>query len=512
MAAKSISMRKFKEILRLRYDKELSQHQIARALNLSVGVVNKYLRAAEAAGIGWPVPEELTETQIRRKLFPADGPALPPGYAQPDFALIHQELKRKGVTRFLLWEEYAAGNSNDHYSYSQFCFHYQKWSRRLKLSLRQTHRAGEKLFVDYAGQTVPVIDSGEIRQAQIFVAVLGASNYTYVEATLTQQLHDWTGSHVRAFEFFGGAPELIVPDNLRSGVSHADRYEPELNRSYQEMLAHYGTTAIPARPRKPRDKAKVEVGVQIVERWMLARLRHRKFFSLLELNQALRELLENLNTRPFKKLSGTRRSQFEALDLPVLQPIPARAYEFAEWKKARVHIDYHVEVQGHFYSVPHSLVTRELDVRMTATAIEFIHQQKRVAVHPRSDLKGGQSTIPDHMPPRHRAHREWDPVRFLDSAAEIGPHTCELTAAILKEREHPQLAYRSCLGLLNLARRYSPERLEAACQQALAIGAHRQSSVRSILQRGLDLQPMTDVETSSTLPAHGNIRGGVYYQ
>lgn len=512
MAAKTISMRKFKEILRLRHDKELSQHQIARALNLSVGVVNKYLRAAEAAGIGWPVPEDLTEAQIRRKLFPADGPALPPAYAQPDFDLIHQELKRKGLTRFLLWEEYAADNPDDHYSYSQFCFHYQQWSRKLRLSLRQTHRAGEKLFVDYAGQTVPVVDSGEVRQAQIFVAVLGASNYTYAEATFTQQLVDWVGSHVRAFEFFGGAPELVVPDNLRSGVSRADRYEPELNRSYQEMLAHYGTTAIPARPRKPRDKAKVEVGVQIVERWILARLRHRKFFSIIELNQALRELLEDLNTRSFKKLSGNRRSQFEALDLPALLPLPSQPYEFAEWKKARVHIDYHVEVAGHFYSVPHSLVTRELDIRMNATAIEFIHQQKRVAIHPRSDLKGGQSTIPDHMPPNHRAHTQWDPARFLDTAAEIGPCTRDLTAAILKEREHPQLAYRSCLGLLNLARLYSPERLEAASQRALAIGAHRQSSVRSILQKGLDRQPIAELEAPSTLPAHGNIRGGGYYQ
>ncbi len=359
MSALPISMRKIKEVLRLKFDAGLSQHQIAAALKISPGVVNKYLKAAQAASLTWPLPDDLSETQLRRKLFPPDA-ALQPAFAQPDFAAVHQELKRKGVTRQLLWKEYAEANPDNHYKLTQFCFYYQQWRSRLKLSMRQTHFAGEKMFVDYAGPTVPVTNpvTGAIYQAQIFVAVLGASNYTYAEATLSQKIHDWINSHVRAFEFFQGVPQLVVPDNLKSAVTRADRYEPTLNRSYQEMIEHYSTVALPARPYKPRDKAKVEVAVQVVERWILARLRHQTFYSLDDLNQAIRNLLDDLNNRPFKKLPGTRRSQFEALDKPALQPLPSERYQFSEWQRARVHIDYHVEVLGHYYSVPHPLVSR----------------------------------------------------------------------------------------------------------------------------------------------------------
>ncbi|MCG3143133.1 MAG: IS21 family transposase ISPpu7 [Gammaproteobacteria bacterium] len=518
MSALPISMRKLKDVLRLKYEAGLSQRQIARALRLSLGVVNKYLNAAQAAGITWPLPETLSEAQLRRELFPPESPSPQAAYAQPDFAAIHRELQRgQGVTRQLLWEEYVEANPENHYQYTQFCLYYRQWRDRLKLSMRQTHRAGEKMFVDYAGQTVPITDltTGEVHQAQIFVAVLGASNYTFAEATFSQKLHDWIGSHVRALEFFGGVVQLVIPDNLKSGVTRADRYEPVLNRSYQEMLAHYSTAALPARPRKPKDKPKVEVAVQVVERWILARLRHQTFFSLADLNRALGGLLVDLNHRPFKKLPGTRRSQYEALDLPALRPLPAQPYQFAEWKLSRVHVDYHVEIDGHYYSVPHALATRQVEARVTATTVELFHQNQRVASHARAaEGRGGHTTVPEHMPSHHRAHSEWNPGRFLNWAIEIGPNTRDFVRELLESRKHPELSYRACLGLLNLAKRYTPERLEAACHRALAIGALRQSSVRTILERGLDSQPLPDPDTEAavTLPVHENVRGAAYYQ
>jgi transposase len=516
MSAPPISMRKLKDLLRLKYEAGLSQRQIAGALRLSLGVVNKYLHAAQAAGITWPLPDDLSEVQLRRRMFPPDAAPSPPHYAPVDFAEIHRELKRKGVTKQLLWEEYRDANPDNHYQRSQFFFHYQQWQSRLRLSMRQTHRAGEKMFVDYAGQTVPIVNSttGEIIQAQIFVAVLGASNYTFAEATFTQQLHDWIGSHVRAFEFFAGVTQLIIPDNLKSGVTQADRYEPLINRSYQEMLAHYSTAALPARPKKPRDKAKVEFGVQLVERWILARLRKRAFFSLTDLNQSIRELLTLLNEKPFRKLPGSRRSQYESLDLPALLQLPGAAYEFAEWKHGRAHIDYHVEVYGHYYSVPHALRGLQLDVRITATTVEFFHHNQRVASHSRSDRLGGHTTIPEHMPSHHRAHSEWSPGRFLNWAIEIGPHTRDFVRLLIESRKHPELSYRSCLGLLSLAKRYNPQRLEAACQRALALGTLRQGSVRSILDHGLDSQPLpeTPTEAAATPFVHENVRGAAYYQ
>lgn len=519
MPAHPISMRKLKDVLRLKYEAELSQRQISVALGLSLGAVNKYLNAAQTAQLEWPLPDDLSEAQLRQKLFPPQAFPPPSACAHPDFAAIHQELKRKGVTRMLLWQEYAEANPDSHYQYTQFCHYYRQWCARLKLSMRQTHRAGEKMFVDYAGQTLPVIDglTGEIQQAQIFVAVLGASSYTYAEATPSQKLPHWIGSHVRAFEFFGGVPKLVIPDNLKSGVTRADRYEPTLNRSYQEMLAHYSTAALPARPRKPKDKAKVEVAVQIVERWILARLRHQRFFSFSELNRAIRLLLDELNTRTFRKQPGTRRSQFEMLDLPALGSLPTQPYQFAEWKKARVHVDYHIEVDGHYYSVPHSLVTQQVEVRLSALTIECFYQNRRVASHIRADEgRKGHTTVPEHMPSHHRAQSEWNPERFLNWAADIGPHTEQFVRGLLDLRKHPELSYRSCLGLLSLARHYTSARLEAACQRALMLGAQRQRSVRTILECGLDSQPLpeTDIDTEAafTLPVHENVRGAAYYQ
>jgi transposase len=381
--------------------------------------------------------------------------------------------------------------------------------------MRQVHKAGEKLFIDYCGPTVPVVDgsTGEIHQAQVFVAVLGASNYTYAEATWSQNLPDWIASHQRAFRFFGGVSELLVPDNLRSAVTKACRYVPEPNETYQELARHYGTAILPARPYKPKDKAKAEVGVQVVERWILARLRHHTFFSLAELNQAIDELLADLNERPFQKLPGCRRSAFELLDQPTLKPLPAVPYEYAEWKQAKPGIDYHVEVEKHYYSVPHRWVGHVLNVRATATTVEVFHKGQRVASHPRAH-KGGFSTLSEHMPKAHRQHREWSPGRFLNWAKEIGPCTLEVVKRQLENRPHPEHGYRSCLGLLSHARRYSKPRLEAACERALQIHSPSYRSVTSILKQGLDQQPLPedeDEEVQGELPLHTNVRGSGYY-
>jgi len=504
-----------KEVLRLTAA-GLSQRQIARSLHLSHGVVGKYQAAAQRAKLSWPLPADLDDTTLAKQLCRQTTATSSQCQerAIPDYAAIHAQLKEKGVTRLLLWEEYRAAHPDNSYSYTQFCFHYQQWQARLKLVMRQTHRAGEKLFVDYAGPTVPIVNpvTGEIREAQIFVAVLGASNYTYAEATLTQGLADWIGAHTRAFTFFDGVPALVIPDNLRSGVHKACRYEPLLNTSYHQMLAHYDTAAMPARPYKPRDKAKVEVAVQVVERWILARLRHRIFFSLLELNLAIRELLTSLNERPFKKLPGSRRSQFEALDQPALQPLPQTPYEYADWRKARVNIDYHVEVEKHYYSVHHSLIRQQVEVRLTEKVVELLHHGRRVALHARSRLQGGHSTNPEHMPKAHRAHLEWTPGRFLNWSVEVGPHTRDLVKHLLTNRPHPEMGYRSCLGLLNLGKRFGRDRLEAACQRALALGSPTRRSVLSLLQNGLDQLPLPDDTPRQGSLLHENIRGPGYYQ
>ncbi|MCU1264926.1 MAG: integrase [Acidobacteria bacterium] len=506
-------MRLVSEVLRLKHAAKLSHRQIARALRIGIGTVTNYLAAAERAGLSWPLPAELDETSLATKLWPP-APAAEAKFVTPDFVYIHDQLKQKGVTRQLLWDEYGQQHPGQAYQYTKFCTLYGEWRRRLKATMRQTHQAGEKLFVDYCGPTVAVVNvvTGEIKEAQIFVAVLGASNYTFAEATWTQGLADWIGSHTRAFAFLEGVPALVVPDNLRSAVSKACRYEPLLNTTYFQMLAHYGTAALPARPYKPRDKAKVEVAVQVVERWILARLRRQTFFSLQELNRAIQYLLSALNQRPFKKLPGCRRSQFEALDQPALRPLPAQAYEYAEWRKARVNIDYHIEVERHYYSVPHSLLRREVDVRLSEKTVEIFLAGNRVAVHLRSQRQGSHSTNAEHMPKAHRAHLEWTPGRLLNWGVQIGPHTRDLVQHLLWNKPHPEMGYRSCLGLLNLAKRFGRERLEAACQRALQLGSPNRRSVVSILEQGLDRLPLPEPTVTQPPLFHENIRGPDYYQ
>ena len=514
MSAPRVVMSLAREIFRLKFAARLSHRQIAAALRIGVGTVSNYLAAFERARLEFPLPAELDDAMLGQRLFPPVETAEKPSkFESIDFADVHQQLRLKGVTRQLLWEEYAAQAGERAYSYTQFCVLYKQFKDRLRLSMRQTHRAGEKMFVDYCGSTVPIINAatGEVTEAQIFVAVLGASNYTFAEATRSQKLEDWVGSHTRAFAFFGGVPQLVVPDNLKSGVTRACRYEPLLNQTYAEMLRHYNTVALPARPYKPKDKAKAEVGVQVVTRWIIARLRRERFFSLFELNLAIRRLLDELNHREFKLLPGTRRSRFEELEKAALQPLPAAAYEYAEWRRARVGIDYHIELEKHYYSVPHNLNRRVVDVRVTARAIECFFAGKRVAVHARSGLAGGHSTQTDHMPKAHRAHLEWTPGRFLNWALTIGESCRELVKHLLWTRPHPEMGYRSCLGLLSLERRYGQARLEAACRLALDNGTPARRSVLSILQMGLDRLPPSEEIDQAPL-VHENIRGSSYYQ
>jgi transposase len=412
----------------------------------------------------------------------------------------------------LLWEEYYAEHPNG-YRYSQFCELYRRWSRKLKVSMRQIHKAGEKLFVDYAGHTLPIVNryTGEISEAQVFVAVMGASNYTFAEATLSQNLSDWLGSHVRAFEFLGGVPEMVVPDNLKSAVSKPCRYDPELNPSYQDLAEHYGTAVIPARVRKPKDKSKAELGVQVVERWILARLRNQTFFSLAEANAAIRELLEDLNTRSFKKLPGCRKEAFESLDKPALKALPTQAYTFAQWKKVRAGIDYHIEVEGHYYSVPYQLRGKQLDARITDETVECFLQRNRIASHRRSFEKGRHTTVNSHMPKGHQEYAEWTPERLIRWAGKNGSQTAAMTEVILSSRQHAQQAFRSAMGLISLAKMYTPQRLEAACELALEGGATSYKSVKSILASGLDQQPRQQSLPDIQPIAHANIRGGHYY-
>jgi transposase len=504
-------MRKIKEVLRLKAG-GLSNRKIAQSCGISRPTVGEYLQRAVRAGIQWPLPKDMTDATLERQLFPAAPSAAQRDRTLPDWVQIKQELTHKHVTLFLLWEEYRVQHPKG-YQYSWFCERYRQWCGTLDRVMRQDHRAGEKLFVDYAGHTIPIVNqhTGEIHEAQIFVAVLGASNYTYAEATWTQNLSDWIGSHRRAFEFIGGSPQVVVPDNLKSGVSKAHLYDPDINPTYQEFARYYDVAVIPARVRKPKDKAKAEVGVQVVERWILAALRHHTFFSLAELNRAIQTLLKRLNQRPFKKLPGCRAERFAILDQVALKPLPATPYTYAEWKKVRVHIDYHVEILGHYYSVPYSFTKQELDARITEHAIECFYKSKRVASHVRSWQKGGHTTVREHMPKAHQQYGDWSPQRMINWAEKMGPSTAQIITAVLSSRKHPQQGYRSCLGILRLSKSYGEERLEAACGRALLLGTCRYKSIESILKHGLDRKPIPEQQELNLPQDHDNIRGPDYY-
>jgi transposase len=509
-------MRKIHDVLRLHFDLKLPQRQISRSIKLSQSSVSEYLDRFAKSGLGWPLPEGWDDQRLQEKLFGAGKPD--PATARrplPDFAHIQHELTGNRHTCLqLLWEEYREAHSDHPYSYTSFWRHYDEWRSRQDLVMRQQHRAGEKLFVDWAGAKIPVHDrqTGEVNPASLFVAVLGASSYTYAEATPTQELEPWIGAHVRTFEFLGGVPELLVPDNTRTAVNRACRYEPDLNPTYQEMALHYGVGVVPARVRKPRDKAKVEVGVQMAQRWIVAALRHRKFFSLGEVNAGIRDLLETLNQRPFKKRTGCRRTLFEQMDKPALRPLPAERYDLSAWSKAVVNIDYHVQVDESFYSVPHTLVRKAVEVRVTPTTVEIFHQGARVASHVRARKPYTAVTQNEHRPKAHQAHLDWPPSRLLDWARKTGPFSAHLFQQILDRYPHPEMGYRSCLGLLRLSEKYGSQRLESACERALVAGATTYKSVKSILAHALDSQPLPASSDTPPSGEHDNIRGAGYYE
>ena len=513
MPQKELSMRKVKEVLRLRFAAGLHQDQIARSCSIGQSTVHRYLKRAETAGLSWPLPEEYDDRQLNDLLFPTQPGRKPKQRDCVDFAEVQRQLtSQRHLTLQLLWEEYRETEA-DGYGYSRFCELYHGWKRKQDVVLRQEHYPGDKMFVDWAGPTVPIYDvhTGQAAPASLFVAVLGASTYTFARAAADQSLANWINCHVRAFEFFNGASRLIVPDNPRTGVRRACRYEPDLNRTYLEMSQHYGTAIMPARPYKPRDKAKVENAVLLAERWILAVLRHQKFFALAELNNAIAPLLERLNNRPFRKREGTRAVLYASLDRPALQPLPAERYVIADWKTVRASIDYHVEIDRHYYSVPYQLAGQQLEARFTATTVEIFDAGKRIAMHARSSAPYRHTTNSAHMPKSHQAHLEWTPSRLIHWAATVGTATAEVVRTILESKPHPEMGYRACLGIMRLGKAYSNPRLEAASQRALQLQACSYTSLRSMLKRSLDQQTSMDIEPSRPGPAHENLRGAGYY-
>jgi transposase len=512
MAMTRLLMRKLRDILRLTYEARLPQRAIAKACSVGLGTVSEYVQRARAAGLGWPLPDDLDDAALEARLFARSAAVPAEARHYPDPATLHLELKKPGVTLALLWQEYRATQPNG-YAYSQFCEHYRRWARTLRPSMRQVHRAGEKQFVDFSGTRPFLVDprTGEVCPVELFVGVLGASGLIYAEATASQALPAWIGAHVRMVEYWGGSPKIWVPDNLKSAITRAHRYEPEVNRTYAELARHYGAVVIPARVATPTDKPKVEVSVQIAQRWVLAVLRHRTFFTLADLNAAIRERLEAINNRPLTRIGVSRRTLWAQLDRPALLPLPVTRYELATWEPGRVNIDYHVEVGHNFYSVPYQLVHEPVEARVTAATVEIYRKGRRVAVHAALSGRGRFVTQPGHMPRAHRAHAEWTPSRLIRWAEQAGPATGRLVAGILERRPHPEQGYRACLGLMRLGRVHGADRLEAACARAERLRSYRYKTVEHILHHQQDRLPLDDPPPARPALTHENVRGAAFY-
>ena len=512
MATERVAMHQLKEILRQKLVQKRSHRDVANAVGVSLGLVSKIVKQAAVLDFTIDDLDALDEPTLENRFYGTRAKKVSER-PLPDPSEIHVELRRPGVTLTLLHMEYLEKFPNG-FQYSKFCKVYCEWLSKRAATMRQTHVAGDKTFVDYSGKKPHIVDpeTGEIREVELYVAVLGASNYTFAEATYTQQVPDFIASTIHAFTFFGGVSRAVVPDQLKSAVVVANRYEPGIQRTFDELGRHYKTTILPARPGSPRDKAKVEVAVQVAQRWILARIRNQVFHSLGELNARIRELLEDLNTRPMRLYKASRKELFERLDKPALGPLPADVFEHAAWKKAKLNVDYHIVYDQHYYSAPHSLIHEEIWVRATTTTIELFHRGSRIASHPRSYVQFRHTTIASHMPVAHQKHAEWTPSRIQGWASTIGPMTEELTRAILAERQHPEHGYRSCLGLFRLAKRYGNDRLEAACARAVSVSARSYRHVESILKNGLDRAPALDSSprTKSGI-LHENVRGRDYY-
>jgi transposase len=505
-------MRKTKEILRLKFEADLGNHKIGRALGISASTVWEALMRAQAAGITWPLAEKMSEGELERRLYPNANAVVRQNANIPDWQTVQTELRKKHVTRRLLWEEYRLLHP-DGYEYSWFCQHFHAWQKDIDVVMRQEHKLGERVFVDWAGDTIPIIDeeTGEVSDCYLFLGVLGASNYIFACPALRQDSATFLSLHVHMFEFFGGVPELLIIDNLKTGVTSPSYYEPDLNPAYAALAEHYGCAVLPARPRRPKDKAKVENAVLLVERRIFAALRNRQFFSLDEVKEAVAIELRKLNERPFQKLPGSRKSVFVTEERPALRPLPERPYEHRDRKRARIHIDYHVELFGHYYSVPYDYAGKDAEIRYTPTVVEIFHEGVRVASHARDDTKGRATTNPEHMPPRHRHYLEWTPERFEGWARKIGPETEKLVVAVMARFRHPALGYRSCLGILRLEQRYGATRLEAAAARTLRFGGASYKSVNHILKSGLDQKPWPAARSAAEPLFHENLRGPDYF-
>lgn len=507
-------MRQLRRILRLHHE-GASAREIVRAVGVARSTVQDALKRASAAGLDWPLPDGMSDAELENRLFTRAGGGVGKGARkrpEPDWAEMSRELRRPAMSMMILWDEYRKVWPEG-YGYSRFCELLREFERRLSPVMRQHHVAGDKLFVDYSGKRLGITDplTGKVRMAEIFVAVLGASNYTFAEATWTQTLPDWIGSHVRLFRHIGGTPRLLVPDNLKSGVNKASFYDPEINRSYGRMAAHYDVGVLPARPVKPRDKAPVEAGVRFAQSYILGRLRNQTFFSLDEANAAIRTVMAQMNTRPMRKLGVSRADLLESLERPALRPLPERDYEYAEWKLVRVGLDYHVEIDSFYYSVPHALIRQQVDARITSGTVELFHKGKRVAAHQRRyGTATRHGTLPDHMPPKHRHYAEWSPECFQRWGAQIGPETEGLVIAILARRPHPEQGFRTCMGILQLYKGLPRARAESISAYALAVGALNSRSVGSILTHKLDL--VVPAEEGRGVNSHANVRGPRYFQ
>ena len=507
-----LSMRRIKQLLTMHFGAGASTRSIARELGVAPSTVREYLDRASAAGVVWPLAPEVTDESLVAQLFVNAGVRVGARFhAEPDWSALVRELKRPGVNLLVLWEEYRAVHPEG-YAYSRFCQLFREFERRLSPTMRQSHAAGHKAFVDYSGKQVPITDpvTGEVRMAEIFVAVLGASSLTYAEVTWTQMLPDWIGAHVRMFRFWGVVPRLLVPDNLKSAIHKASFYDPEVNRSYGMMAAHYGVGILPARPKRPRDKAVVEAGVRFAQSYIVGRLRNVTFFSLAECNAAVAVAIERINSREMRRLGMSRRQLFEAIEQPVMRGLPQNDFEYAEWHLARVGIDYHVEVQGFFYSVPHALIREQVDTRATQRTIEVFHRGNRVAAHARRYGGPRHGTQPEHMPSAHRRYAEWTPERLQRDARGIGPATEALVIAVMARRPHPEQGFRTCLGMLRLFRGLEAARVEAVSLRAVEIGALSYASVASILKHRLDRGVPPQAADDPPL-LHENIRGSGYY-
>ena len=520
MPTERVAMRRVREMLRLSRDGGLGVREVARRTGVAPSTLREMARRFERSGLAWPLPLDLTDTELESRLYGATGKKQ--GHrrvAEPDWAVLNREMKRKHVTLQILWDEYIEAEP-DGYHYSRFCELYRSWEGRLPVTMRQTHLGGDKLFVDYAGDTVPVIidrRSGETRAAHIFVAVMGGSSLSFAHASWTETLPDWIDAHVRAFAFFGGAARLLVPDNPKVAVIKACFYDPQVNRSYGEMAAHYDTALLPARPYKPRDKPKVEAAVRIVERWLLGRLRNRRFYSLADVNAAIAQMLTALNDqRVMRHVGRTRRQLFEEIDAPKLKALPLEPYVLAEWRQRKVGLDYHIDFDGHFYSVPYRHARAGVEVRATVRTVEVFLKGERIAAHVRGSGDGKHTTVPEHMPSSHRRYADWTVDRILCDAAAVGSSTDMLCRMILEHRPHPEQGFRACLGIVRLTKPFGAARVEAACLRALQIGARTYGSVRSILDNKLDGQPFFQPpagQADEPPPAslHGNVRSSGYY-